>query len=487
MSIGRYIYRPYMNNTPFFTPWLHLLAPMGQRAKEVLTHIRQCTLSQLENCFGSIFAAAALRPPRSGDPRRERPYSNRRTFWCFLWQMLNENTSCREVVRQLQSVLGLHGVHNLDPGNSAYCQARTRLPVGLLEQGLRDTATAADRQAPQRRWLQGRPLKACDGSSVVLADTPENQAKYPQQKSQKPGCGFPIMRLSVLFSLPSGAVLQVAKGSHYQHELRLFHSLHNQLQANDIVVYDRAGGHFVLAAQLSQLNVDLISRVLIRKIDWRNGQRLGHQDRLVVWKKGPLQPAYLTPEQWAALPKQITVRVLKVKVSRQGCRSQELTLVTTLLDPIQYPAAEVAEAYLRRWRLELCLDDLKTTLGMETLHCLSPEMVEKELLAFMIAHNLLRWVMAQAAREHQVDLYRISFTGAMDALRHCACAMAQAKTAKKRRQLWADLLRTLAHDLVPERPGRREPRAVKRRPTPYPRLNQPRHLFREDGDLSQCK
>ena len=460
---------------------------MGRRAAEVLTHIRQCTLSQLENCFGALFAAAALAPPQPGDRRHERPYSIRRTFWCFLWQMLNENTSCREVVRQLQAVLGLHGVHHLDSGNSAYCQARARLPVGLLEQGLRETATAADRQAPQSRLLQGRPIKAADGSTVSLADTPANQEKYPQQKGQEPGCGFPIMRLSVLFSLQSGAVLQVAKGSYYQHELRLFHSLHHQLQAKDILLYDRAGGHFVLAAQLSQLGVDLISRVLIRKIDWRRGQRLGQQDRLVVWNKGAQKPAYLTPEQWAALPAPITVRVLKVKVNRKDCRTQELTLVTTLLDPVKYPAAEVAEAYLRRWRLELCLDDLKTTLGMEVLRCLSPEMVEKELLAFMIAHNLLRWVMTQAAREHQVDLYRISFTGAMDALRHSATAMAQAKTANKRQEIWADLLHTLADDLVPERPGRREPRAVKRRPKPYPRLNKPRRQFREDGQLSHCK
>jgi len=459
---------------------------MGRRASEVLTHIRQCTLSQLENCFGAIFASEVLRPPQPGDKRRERPYSLRRTFWCFLWQMLNENTSCREVVRQLQAVLGLHGGPNLDSGNSAYCQARARLPVSLLEQGLRQTATAADRQAPQSGLLQGRPIKAADGSTVALADTPENQALYPQQKGQAPGCGFPILRLSVLFSLHSGAVLQVAKGSYYQHELRLFHSLHHQLQAGDILLYDRAGGHFVLAAQLIQLHVDLISRVLIRKIDWRHGQRLGPQDRLVVWKKGPNQPAYLTKEQWAALPQQITVRVLKVKITRKGCRTQELTLVTTLLDPVKYPAQEIAEAYLRRWRLELCLDDLKTTLGMDTLRCLSPEMVEKELLAFMIAHNLLRWVMTQAASEHQVDLYRISFTGAMDALRHFASGMAQVKTAKKCRQLWEELLRILAEDLVPERPGRREPRAVKRRPKPYPRLNKPRRQFREDGQLSHC-
>jgi hypothetical protein len=234
------------------------------------------------------------------------------------------------------------------------------------------------------------------------------------------------------------------------------------------------------------MKVDLISRVLIRKIDGRCGKRLGKQDRLVVWKKGLFKPAYLTPEPWAALPEQITVRVLKIKISRKGCRTQELTLVTSLLDPLPYPVEEVAAAYLRRWRLELGLDDLKTTMGMDTLPCLSPEMVARELLAFMVAHNWLRWVMTQAAREHQVDLSRISFPGALDALRHFATAMAQAKTAKIRREIWADLLRTLADDLVPERPGRREPRAVKKRPKPYPRLNKPRRQFREDGTLSHC-
>jgi hypothetical protein len=238
---------------------------------------------------------------------------------------------------------------------------------------------------------------------------------------------------------------------------------------------------------LSQQQVDLISRVLIRHIDCRRGKRLGKRDCLMVWKKGSIKPAYLSQAEWAALPPEITVRLLKVRVYLKGCRTRELTLMTTLLDPILYPAAEIAQAYLRRWRLELCLDDLKTTLGMEHLRCLSPAMVKKELLAFLIAHNLLRWIMAQAAREYAVELDRISFTGALDAFRHFATAMAQARQAKKRRPLWETLLRTLAQDLVPERPGRREPRAVKRRPKPYPLLNQPRNQFRENGRRAHCK
>jgi putative transposase len=461
---------------------------MGRRTVHWLTHVRQCTLSKLEDRCAEIFSDPVLKAPPRPDPRRERPYSTRRTFWCFLWQILNENTSCRDVVRQLQAVLALHGILNLDEANSAYCQARIRLPVRLLRQSWQDSAQTAEHQAPERRLLQGRVLKAADGSTVLLPDTPENQKVYPQQKGQKPGCGFPIMRLSVVFSLTSGAVVDVAQGNYYQHELRLFHSLHPHLQKGEIVVYDRAGGHFVLAASLRHRDVDLISRVLKRHIDGRRRhKRLGKRDWLMVWKKSPQKPAYLTEEEWAALPAEITVRVLKVKVSQKGCRTRELILMTTLLDPERYPAKEIAEAYGRRWRLELCLDDLKTTLGMEHLRCQSPTMVEKELLMFLIAHNVLRWVMAQAASEHEVALDRISFTGALDAFRQFATAMAQAKKGKKRQPLWETLLRTLARDLVPERPGRREPRAVKRRPKPYPLLNKPRHQFREEGRRAYYK
>jgi len=475
-----------MRDTPWFPQWLQQLAPLGRRALDLLTRVRQCTLSKIEDRLAGLFSNPALQPPPQNSPRRERPYSIRRTFWCFLWQILNENTSCREVVRQLQAVLTLHGVPNLDPNNSAYCQARLRLPTPLLEQSLREAARAAQAQAPELCILQGRRLKAADGSTVLLPDTAPNQKKYPQQKGQKPGCGFPITRLSLVFSLSSGAILNVAKGNYYQHELRLFHTLQSSLQPGDIVVYDRAGGHYVLAATLAQNQADLISRVLHRHIDWRHGRRLGKCDRLVVWKKGAQKPPYLTVEEWAALPPQITVRVIKIKVDRPGARTQELILMTTLLDPLLYPAQHIAQAYLRRWRLELGLDDLKTTLGMESLRCLSPAMVEKELLMFLIAHNVLRWVMAQAAREHTVDLDRISFAGAMDAFRHFATAMAQANKSKKRPPLWDSLLRTLAEDLVPERPGRREPRAVKRRPKAYPLLNKPRRQFCENGIPCHC-
>jgi hypothetical protein len=170
------------------------------------------------------------------------------------------------------------------------------------------------------------------------------------------------------------------------------------------------------------------------------------------------------------------MRVLQLRLHQPGFRVREITLVTTLLDPQLYPAQELLEAYLRRWRLEMCLDDLKTTLGLEHLKCLSPVMVEKELLIGLISHNLLRCVMAQAAQQHSVPLERISFKGSLDALRQFSIALSQARSTKQRRKLWEALLDSLATDLVPQRPGRSEPRAVKRRPK-YPLLTHPRQVY----------
>jgi hypothetical protein len=227
--------------------------------------------------------------------------------------------------------------------------------------------------------------------------------------------------------------------------------------------------------------VDVVARLhQARKVDFRKvHQRLGHHEGVFVWRKGLQQSTILTPEQWAALPEEIQVRIVRFTAACRGFRTQRITLVTTLLDADRYPAAELVALYLRRWRIELCLRDVKTTMGLEQLRCQSPAMVRKELLAGLIAHNLIRCVMAEAAQRYEVELERLSFKGAVDALRQYSAVLAQARTNRQKRTLWQDLLRTLARDPVPLRPGRAEPRAVKRRPKPFPLLNRPRRKFVE--------
>jgi hypothetical protein len=421
-----------------------------------------------------------LDKPVAGPHSRDRIYSLPRTFWAWLWQRLNDNASCREVVRQVQALCALQGGPALKEKTGGYCQARAQLPKALLEKALAASAQTAARRAPDLSLLQGRPLKVVDGSGLRLQDTPANQKDFPQPAMQKPGCGFPVMKLVVIFCLASGALLARATGTLRDSEAGLFRRLLSVLKPGDIVIGDRGFGNFVMVALLAGMQVDFIGRVPtnVRRVDFRQGRRLGRSDRLVCWRKGPRQGRGWSVADWAALPTLKEVRLVRARVCQRGFRSREITLVTTLLAAELYPAAELLAAYARRWRLELCLDDLKTTLGLETLKCLSPAMAQKELLVGLIAHNLLRCVMAEAAQGHDVPLERISFKGALDALRQFSHAMCQTRSPHRKKQLWAALLLALALDLVPERPGRREPRAVKHRPK-YDRLTRPRKQFRD--------
>jgi hypothetical protein len=463
-----------MMHTPLF-PAMRAQFSRHRPLERSLSGLGSCTLSKLEDRLAPFLRdIPAFAAVSAG--RRERPYSIRRTWWCFLWQMLQINTSCRDVVRQLQAALALEG-RMVDEGTSGYCQARARLPEALLEQALRVSAQAAERRTAPTGFLQDRRLKVLDGSWLILPDTAENQAQYPQRSDQKPGCGFPMMQLVVVWSAQGGAVINYAKGDLHQGEMRLLHRLCPTFEPKDIIIYDRAAGNYSACALLRMQQADLISRVMIRRINWRKGKRLGPSDRLITWKKQKQRRPYLTLEEWRQLPAEVPVRVIRARVAQRGFRTRELVLMTTLLDPAAYPRQEIIEAYLRRWRLEMCLDDLKTTLGLSALRCLRPATVHRELLAGLIAYNLARAIMAETARCHGVSLERVSFKGTLDALRNFCIAISQVDRAAKRRLLWAQMLRILATDLVPLRPDRSEPRAVKRRRRHYPLLTWPRHVY----------
>ncbi len=466
-------------HTPFFPFWRAQLAPMGARLAQTFKTVGSYTLNQLEERFGphlsqSLFPKAALKANS-----RDRIYTRPRTFWSMLWQGFNPKASCREVVRQIQALFALHGGPTVSEEDGAYCRAKARLPLSEFPKALSATAQAADKLAPAVTLLQGRRVKVADGSTFTTADTPKNRKAYPPVQAPEPN--FPMMRVMVLFSLLSGAILSLASGDLRTAELPMLYQMLSQLVPNDILMGDRGFGNFVLLALLNhlQLGVDFIGRSA-RQVDGRRRlKRLSKNDWLVIWKKGTNPSLWLPALIWTALPKEITLRVVRGSCHVKGFRVRRVTVVTTLLDAKLYPAREILQAYLRRWRLEMCLDDLKTTLQMEMLRSRSPEMLQKEIYAHLIVHNLIRCTMAQGAVEHDVPLERISFKGTLDALRQFTQAMSQAGTKKKRSELWAKLLKTLADDLVPLRPERREPRAVKRVKNKYPRLSRPRHLFKD--------
>jgi hypothetical protein len=456
------------------------------RVTKTLRHLGAHTLCQLETCLGHWVPADLFPKTAAKTNSRDRDYTRARTFWCMLWQSLHPDSSGREVVRQLQAALLLESGTRISEEDGAYCRAKARLPLNGFAQALTATAAAARRLVPDGATLQGRALKAIDGSAITLPDTPANRkACPPVQCPHQPS--FPMLRLVVLFCLASGAITALAQGSLAVSELALFNSLLSQLAKADILLGDRGFGCFPVLARLQAAGIDFIGRTTRHLDGRRRVKRLAKNDWLVRWGRGAQPSPWLTPEQWAELPAELTLRVVKGRVQQKGFRIRQVTLVTTLLDPERYPAAEILQAYWWRWRLELCLDDLKTTLKLDLLRSRSPAMAHRELYARLIAHNLLRCLMAQAANAQQVALDRISFKGSLDTLRHFAQAMACARSRQQRRELWAEFLRILAADLVPARPGRREPRAVKRKKTKYPRLNVPRHRFRDRPKRHTCR
>jgi hypothetical protein len=452
---------------------------MGSRSPKVIRKVSSLTLCQLESCLAHWLPADLFAKAAAGPNSRDQDYTRWRTFWCLLWQALNPPAPGREVVRQLQALFDLEGGPQLSPEDGAYCRAKGRLPLDQFPKALGATAKQADRLSPALALLGGRPVKVADGSTLTMADTPKNRAAYPPHECGRTP-GFPQLRFVVLFSWLSGAIVAAAQGALNISELALLHSLAAQLAPGDILLGDRGFGSYPVVAWLQSLRVDFLGRTTRRVDGRRRLRRLGRNDWVLRWTRTPsCASPWLAQLERLAVPTQMEVRAVKGSCYQKGFRVRQVTVMTTLLDPQRYPAEQILRAYLRRWRLEMCLNDLKTTLHLDFLRGRTPEMVQKEMHTRLIAHNLVRCLMAQAASRHEVPLERLSFKGSLDALRHFAQAMARARSKAKRQRLWDLLLETLSRDLVPERPGRREPRAVKRKKTKYPRLQGPRHRFQE--------
>jgi hypothetical protein len=462
-------------NTPFFPAFRARLSALGAR----VARVRQQSLLDLDLLFGPWLPPGLLSQADAGTNSRERLYNVRRTFFGFLYQVLNPQCPCREMVRQIQALFALHAHGPVAAGTGGWCQARARLPWDILPR-LR-CAAAAQAEKAAGLW-RGLRVKVVDGTSTSLPDTAKNQRAYPQPGGQRPGCGFPLMKLVGVFSLATGVLLDYAKGNKHQHELNLLHKLRDQFKVGDLVLADRGFSSYTLLALLLSRGAHSLFRLHQRRpADLRQGKRLGKNDRLMTWRKPWLwqRPRYLSQAIWKRIPAELSVRVVRFSLAVPGFRAHSVTLVTTLLDPVAYPAEELARLYARRWHIELWFRDLKTSMGLEALRCKSPQMAHKELEMFFIAYNLIRVLMAQASALYEVPIARLSFKGTVDALRQFSLAIARARSHKQQKQMMSDLLAIIARDQVPERPGRREPRAVKRRPKPYQLLNRPRHRMKE--------
>ena len=296
------------------------------------------------------------------------------------------------------------------------------------------------------------------------------------------------MRIVVLFCLATGLILHVAKGSLAMGERALFRLLTSRIEPHEVVLSDRGFCGYADIFYLLERAIDCVMRNHQRRtVGLTVLKRLGKADRLIQWHKTP-RPKWQHPQQWLAMPDRLTVREITFSVPVPGFRTEGMTLVTTLLDPQAFPKQAFIDLYRRRWIAELFLREIKTTMGMDVLRCKTPDMIHKELAISVIAYNLVRALMLQAAASHRLSVHRISFKGTIDTVRQWAPLMAMPNlSCNDRARLTKRLLDCLANDPLPNRPNRTEPRARKRRPKNYQLLTQPRHVFKETPHRNKYK
>jgi hypothetical protein len=410
----------------------------------------------------------------------DRIFSPLVTLWVFLGQVLSADHSCRAAVARLIAHRLSRGQRPCSAQTGAYCQARQRLPEKFFSSVACSVGRVLDAKAEQRWLWKGRRVYMFDGTTVTMPDTPENQQDYPQVYNQKPGLGFPIARLGAVISLACGAVVNLGfcqyagKG---QGEVSLLRRLWDVLLPGDVLLADSLTSNFTNLVQLQSRGVALVSRLnkAHRTADFRRGRRLGPDDHVVQWRK-PTSIRSLDWQTYKALPESITIRETRIRVRQPGFRTREIVVVTTLLDPQQVTKEDLATLYRARWHNELDLRSLKSSMQMGELRCKTPELVRKEVWAHILAYNLIRTVMAQAAARHGMAPRTISFTGAMQTLEafQPLLEFGAAQTADSRLGLYHDLLAAIASHRVGDRPDRYEPRLKKRRRNNYDWLTKPR-------------
>ena len=400
---------------------------------------------------------------------RERLYPPTVTLSMFIKQVLEADGSCQRAVNGWAAQRAAEGLSSHSVRTGAYCRARQRLPTEMVTALMRETGKLLCTQANTGWRWRGRTVKLVDGTGISMADTPDNQARYPQPRSQAPGVGFPLARLVGVICLSTGAVVDAALGPFEgkgHSELGLLRGLLDALSPGDVVLADALYCSYWLIATLQANGIDVLFEQHGSRItDFRRGCRLGVRDHVVSWRK-PRRPVWMTPEKYATYPEEIAVREVK---------TTGRVLVTTMLEPRKTSKRDLSQLYTQRWHIELDFRNIKTTLGMDVLRCLTPQMVEKELWVNLLAYNLIRLLMAQAAVESGLKPRQLSFKHAVQIWTQWTRLNAGASLDRQRH----DLLQLIAQIRVGKRPRRIEPRARKRRPKPYPWLKVPRTLARQ--------
>ncbi len=450
------------NLTPYFPELRARCAPMGgiNRARTA-TH----SLGGLALLFGRFFPGLLV-PAKKGRGSRRRQFPRSDVFWAFLGQVLWRGASCRWALSRLQVQAVRRGYRAPPSSTSAYCQARRALALTWLQALFTALTQWFDGQTPGT-W-RGRTVRIIDGTGFSMPDTRANRGQWPYAGGQKPGCGFPTGKLVGLFCLHSGRLITFCTGAWKDHDLPLAGRLLDRLHPGEVLLADRAYCSWNFLALLQRRRIDFVIRLHQTRL---------HRSRLPSWWeawKKPQRPAGQSRRAWARLPDELLLRMVRFRVQTRGFRPKVVWIVTSLLDQTAFPDAAIAELYAQRWQVETHYRQIKSALALDILRGLTPAIIERELWMHAIAYNLIRALMLEAAVTHAVPIERLSFKGVLDAAQSWM-DLAGRRHPRHARHL---LLARLAHDRVPLRPLRHEPRVRKRRPKSYSLLTRPRRLMR---------
>ncbi|MEL6897677.1 MAG: IS4 family transposase [Planctomycetota bacterium] len=410
-----------------------------------------------------------------------RTYTTSIVLWAFMSQVLRDGkeASCQSAVARISSYRSAAGLEDIDPDTRDYCRARAKLSEAALHELSTDIANEAERLVEEQHLWKGRHAKLVDGSTFLMADTPANQAEYPQNPAQKPGIGFPIARFVAIISLATGCVMDCAitkyKGKETG-ETALLRQLIGSLNKGDVVVADRFYGNYWMIALLMQAGVDVCFRKHQgRHSDFRRGRRLGKYDHVVKWGR-PKRPSWMSKEVYDTIPTKLELRELRYTAVAPGRKQEPFIIITTITDAEGDDGAskeELADLYSYRWNTELDIRSMKTHMNLNHLRCKSPEMVRKEFWVTILAYNSIRitglagsWVCGVRPRE-------ISFVSCCQFVL-AAWDKIDSLSGMLRRRYCLGRLERIAQCRVGQRPGRYEPRVRKKRGSNYNLMMKPR-------------
>lgn len=396
-----------------------------------------------------------------------------KTLHTFIKQVLNPDKSCRNAIAGLIPEQHTNDKKFSSKSTGNYTKARQKLPEKMVKALVKETSSKVELSMPPKWHWKGYHIKVADGTTLSMPDTKENQSSYPQHKKQAQGCGFPLARMVAIMSLASGAVLDYSigayKGKGTGEQSLLREILSSCIGENDILLGDKYYPSYFLLHSLKSLGAEGVFQAQgQRSYDFRKGQKLGVREHIIEWRR-PAKPAWMDLETYQCIPEIMRVREFKVNGT---------VYVTTLLKHKKHNKKELLELYKMRWQVELNLKSIKAILGMDILSCKTPAMIKREIAVHMLAYNIIRIIMAEAAVRHDVNPLHLSFKGALQLLNNF---MPNFFILPKDicRKLFLELLKCITENQVGNRPGRVEPRVVKRRQKPYQRMQQPREILRK--------